>query len=119
MVCKLLKVFYEATNVISGSKYPTANLYFQQIWQAKEALDNEASRGDSPFPAMIVPMQKKPNKYWKVSWLALSIPIILDPRFKFTYLEFRYPQVFGDTASTKLARLKEIFKELFDDYHGQ
>uniref|UniRef100_A0ACD5TPM0 Uncharacterized protein n=1 Tax=Avena sativa TaxID=4498 RepID=A0ACD5TPM0_AVESA len=27
-VCKLLRVFYEATKVISGSKYPTTNLYF-------------------------------------------------------------------------------------------
>ncbi|CAM0905408.1 unnamed protein product [Alopecurus aequalis] len=36
-VCKLLKVFYEATNVVSGSKYPTSNLYFQQMWQANVA----------------------------------------------------------------------------------
>lgn len=58
-VCKLLVVFYEATKVISGSKYPTANLYFQQMWQAKEALDKEVARENSPFPAMILPMQKK------------------------------------------------------------
>uniref|UniRef100_A0ACD6AFF9 Uncharacterized protein n=1 Tax=Avena sativa TaxID=4498 RepID=A0ACD6AFF9_AVESA len=115
-VCKLLGVFFEATKVISGSKYPTANLYFQQMWQAKEALDNEASREDSPFPAMIVPMQKKLEKYWKLSWLALSIPVILDPRFKFTYLKFRYPRVFGNSAATKLTRVKEIFKKLFEEY---
>jgi hypothetical protein len=48
-VCKMLAVFYEATKVISGSKYPTANLYFQQMWQAKEALDREVARGTLCF----------------------------------------------------------------------
>ncbi|CAM0945050.1 unnamed protein product [Alopecurus aequalis] len=28
----------------------------------------------------------------------------------------KYPQVFGNTASTKLATLKQVFKELFDEY---
>uniref|UniRef100_A0ACD5VWK2 Uncharacterized protein n=1 Tax=Avena sativa TaxID=4498 RepID=A0ACD5VWK2_AVESA len=115
-ICKLLRVFYEATKVISGSKYPIANLYFQQMWQAKEALDKEASREGSPFPEMIKPMQKKLDKYWKLSWLALSIHVILDPRFKFTYLEFWFPQVLGSSAVTKIARVKEIFKELFEEY---
>uniref|UniRef100_A0ACD5XNB0 Uncharacterized protein n=5 Tax=Avena sativa TaxID=4498 RepID=A0ACD5XNB0_AVESA len=115
-ICKLLRVFYEATKVISGSKYPTTNLYFHQMWQAKEALDKEASREGSPFPEMIKPMQKKLDKYRKLSWFALSIPVILDPRFKFTYLEIRFPQVLGSSVVTKLARVKEIFKELFEEY---
>jgi hypothetical protein len=62
------------------AKYPPANLYFKQMWQAKEALDKEAAREDSPFPAMIVTMKTKLEKYWKFSWLAFSIHVILDPR---------------------------------------
>lgn len=30
-ICRLLKVFYDATNVVSGTKYPTANLHFHEI----------------------------------------------------------------------------------------
>jgi hypothetical protein len=86
------------------------------MWQAKEALDREVARGDSSFPAMITPMQTKLKKYWKLSWLALSIPVILDPRFKFTYLEFRLPQLFASSSSTKLAKVKKIFRELFEEY---
>ena len=41
-VCKLLKVFYKATKVVFGSKCLTSNLYFQQMWQGKDALDKEA-----------------------------------------------------------------------------
>jgi len=35
VICKLLKVFYEATNVISGTKYPTANLYLHVLLKSE------------------------------------------------------------------------------------
>lgn len=38
-ICRLLKVFYDATNVVSGTKYPTANLHFHEIWKVKLTLD--------------------------------------------------------------------------------
>ena len=31
VVCELLKVFYEATNVISATKYPSANMYLHEM----------------------------------------------------------------------------------------
>jgi hypothetical protein len=31
-LCDLLKPFYNITNLISGSSYPTSNLYFGEIW---------------------------------------------------------------------------------------
>jgi hypothetical protein len=65
---------------------------------------------------MIAPMQAKLEKYWRMSWLALSVPVIMDPRFKFTYLEFRLPLVFPSISSTKLAKVKKIFKKLFEEY---
>jgi len=34
-VCKLLRVFYTATNTLSGSNYPTSHLYFYQLWNIK------------------------------------------------------------------------------------
>lgn len=43
LVCRLLKVFYDATNVISATKYPTSNLYFHKIWQVMQTLENELS----------------------------------------------------------------------------
>lgn len=32
-ICEVLKPFHEITNLISGSSYPTSNLYFMQIWR--------------------------------------------------------------------------------------
>jgi hypothetical protein len=92
------------------AKYPTANLYFKQMWQAKEALDKEAAREDSPFPAMIVTMKTKLEKYWKFSWLALSIPVILDPRFKFTYLEFRLLRCLLAVPQLSLQKLRRYLE---------
>ncbi|WOL20035.1 zinc finger BED domain-containing protein RICESLEEPER 2-like [Canna indica] len=35
-ICKLLEVFNLATHVISGSDYPTANLYLPEVWRVKQ-----------------------------------------------------------------------------------
>jgi len=43
VLCRLLKVFKDATDVISGTKYPTSNLYFHLMWKIKLALQQEYS----------------------------------------------------------------------------
>jgi len=32
-MCDILKPFYNITNLICGSSYPTSNLYFGEIWK--------------------------------------------------------------------------------------
>ena len=32
-ICKFLLPFYDITNLISASSYPTSNLYFLQVWK--------------------------------------------------------------------------------------
>lgn len=39
-ICEFLQPFYDTTNMISGSSYPTSNLYFMQVWKI-EVLLNE------------------------------------------------------------------------------
>ena len=79
IVCRLLKVFYEATNVISGTKCPTANLYLHEMLKVKLILENQHFEKESELNTMVKYMKKKFDKYWKVSWLDLCIPVILDP----------------------------------------
>ncbi|XP_019241756.1 PREDICTED: zinc finger BED domain-containing protein RICESLEEPER 2-like [Nicotiana attenuata] len=44
-IFQFLEPFYETTNLISGSSYPTSNLYFMQVWRIEcmlnENLNNE------------------------------------------------------------------------------
>jgi hypothetical protein len=35
VLCRLLTVFKDATKVISGTQYPTSNLYFHHMWKIK------------------------------------------------------------------------------------
>jgi hypothetical protein len=37
-VCHVLKVFDEVTKIVSGSNYPTANLYLPEIWRIRDVL---------------------------------------------------------------------------------
>ncbi|GAU24574.1 hypothetical protein TSUD_149150 [Trifolium subterraneum] len=63
-ICKLLEVFNRATHVISGSEYPTANLYLAEVWKVKEILD-KANEDEDPFMReMAIPMKVKFDKYW-------------------------------------------------------
>jgi hypothetical protein len=38
-ICNLLKVFKKATKNISGTTYPTTNLYFHHMWKIKMVLE--------------------------------------------------------------------------------
>jgi hypothetical protein len=119
MVNKLLKTFYSATNVISGSLYPTANLYFHEIWEVKIALDNQVPEANVELSETIQHMQKKFKKYWKLTWLQVSFPVIFDPKFKFDFVEFRLKKAFGTVGDSKVASLKKALLDLYKDYSEQ
>jgi hypothetical protein len=119
MVNRLLKTFYDATNVISGSLYPTANLYFHEIWEVKIALDNQVPEANAELFETIKYMQKKFKRYWKWTWLQISFPVIFDPRFKFEFVEFRLRKAFGSEGESKVAALKRALLDLYKDYSEQ
>jgi hypothetical protein len=88
-LCDILKLFSDATELLSGSKYPTSNLYFDQIWQIKLLLIKESTNSNVLIGAMIYEMTEKFQKYWDLSYLQICVPVVLDPRFKLGYLRFR------------------------------
>ncbi|XP_044362691.1 zinc finger BED domain-containing protein RICESLEEPER 2 isoform X1 [Triticum aestivum] len=118
-VCVMLKVFHTATNVLSGSSYSTSNLYFHQIWNVRLLLQKEASTKDEVVQAMVGEMQKKFDKYWMESYLPNCIPVILDPRFKLCFIEFRLKQAFGPDVERHLLAVKEVLDNLFEEYSSQ
>ncbi|KAL6606746.1 hypothetical protein ACP70R_042399 [Stipagrostis hirtigluma subsp. patula] len=115
LLCKLLKVFNDATKVVSGTLYPTSNLHFHEIWDVKVALEEDYG-SDLEIIEMVTYMRRKFSKYWKLSWLTLSIPVVFDPRFKYKLLEFRFNQAFGSKAQSNLERVKKLVVQLFKEY---
>ena len=89
------------TNVVSGSKYPTSILYFHKMWDVKKVLDKKTSSQNQIIAFMVIEMKTKFGKYWKISY-SNCIPVILDHRFKFEFIEFRLNKTFGDIASVHI-----------------
>jgi hypothetical protein len=116
VVRKFLETFYDATVMLSGSSYPTANLYFHQLWKIKLAMDKEVLNPDQDIAAMVKEMQKKFVQYLNISYLSFSIPVILDPRFKYSFVEFRLKKFFGAHAVPKLDRVMSTIRKLFSEY---
>jgi hypothetical protein len=131
-VLKVLEVFYTATNILSGSKYPTSHLYFYQLWNIKKLLNKEASIlkrklekeeasiQDITIANMVEQMQTKFNQYWKETYMSACIPVILDPRYKYDLLEYLLSE-FGSEkeAETWMAEVKQNMQELFNDYNKE
>ena len=107
------------TNVVSGSKYPTSNLYFHEMWSVKEVLDKESSSQNPIIASMVTEMKTKFEKYWKISYLSNCIPVILDPRFKFGFVEFRLNKAFGETASVHIDKVDKAIRSLYNGYSSE
>jgi hypothetical protein len=113
----VLKEFNAATKLISGSKYPTSNLYFHQICQIKILLEKENSEEvAADVSGVLKVMKKKFTKYWKKSYISLCVPVIFDPRYKLKFIKFLFMGSFPTTARSKLNRLESLVKQLFFAY---
>jgi hypothetical protein len=116
ILCDIFKIFYDGTNAVSGTLYPTTNLYFHVLWKVKERLEKEASNKDSSIATMAVKMKEKFQKYWDLSLLQICVPVVLDPRFKFNFVAFRLAAGFGEKGPIYTEQVKTTMKNLFAAY---
>lgn len=68
---------------LSGSTYPTSNLYFIQIWNIECWLRRHEFLDDDVFKNMVHAMKLKFDNYWDEYSDILAIGAVLDPRMKF------------------------------------
>ncbi|XP_039035898.1 zinc finger BED domain-containing protein RICESLEEPER 2-like [Hibiscus syriacus] len=116
-VCSFLALFNEATKIISGSEYPTSNLFLSELFGIKEALDAVVLGGSDYMVAMAMKMKKKFDKYWGTCNLLISIGAILDPRYKMKLLEFSFHTIYSnDEASREMQIVRCILYELYQEY---
>ncbi|CAO2168232.1 unnamed protein product [Urochloa humidicola] len=115
-VCKILRAFYHAIEVISGPVFSTANKYFNELWIIRTILEEEASTNHTELANLVWEMQEALDEYWENSYVWLSVPVVLDPRFKLTLIEFCLKQAFGTDAAKYVSSVRDTIWQLFHEY---
>ncbi|KAH7659860.1 Tam3-transposase (Ac family) protein [Dioscorea alata] len=114
---KFLALFYAITNLFSGSKYPTANMYFPLVVTAYLRMKDEVDGFDEYMSSMVAVMLEKFKKYWEDFNKVLAMAIIMDPRYKFHFVDWSYKMIYGvEMGKTKVEELRWDLKSLFDHY---
>ena len=78
-ICKFLMPFYEMTKLISGSSYPTSNLYFSQVWKIEVLLLEYLNGEDEVLKMMASQMKHKFDKYLNEYSVLFAMGVVLDP----------------------------------------
>nr|GEW60683.1 hypothetical protein [Tanacetum cinerariifolium] len=115
-ICDFFKVFYEATLASFGSFYPTSNLYFPKVFLIHLKLVKELESLDEYMKKIAKQTWLKFNKYWSDFNLLLAVIAVFDPRYKYSFLEFRYAKLYGK-ESAQLAKVKKVLYGVFDEYN--
>ncbi|XP_042441154.1 zinc finger BED domain-containing protein RICESLEEPER 2-like [Zingiber officinale] len=116
-ICSLLEAFWTATHIISGSEYPTSNLFLQKVQKIKSALDIFAQHEDLFLKQLASKMKEKVDKYWGDCNLLMAIAAVLDPTKKMLAVEFCFPKLYSELdASKHISKVKEIINSLYEEY---
>ncbi|XP_022020295.1 zinc finger BED domain-containing protein RICESLEEPER 2-like [Helianthus annuus] len=116
-VCNLLVVFLKATNLFSGTSYPTSNLFLIEIYEVKKEICNAFFSDDTFLKSMSKPMYVKFEKYWGEIGILMSIASILDPRFKMFSVEWTFERLYlEDECKIMVEDVKSKLKSVFDKY---
>ncbi|KAJ6851369.1 zinc finger BED domain-containing protein RICESLEEPER 2-like [Iris pallida] len=116
-VCSFLEEFNQATQIISGSEYPTSNLFLSELYVIKRLL-NEKMMGEEYFmKSMVKKMKDKFDKYWGNCNLLISMAAVLDPRYKMLFIEWCFPLVYSRADSIEhISSVREALHMLYNEY---
>ena len=117
-ICDKLKVFHDVTELFSGRKYPTINLFFRYICDIKVRLNSWLSNEEQIVKDMALKMKDKFDKYWSTINVVLAIAAILDPRDKLACVEFYFEVINGDEAFSEVQRIKSFLYDLLMEFQG-
>ncbi|KAL0796059.1 hypothetical protein Bca101_067436 [Brassica carinata] len=115
-ICTFLGPFAVITKMMSGSIYPTANLYFYQVWLIHDWLRNNEESDDEIIRDMVSPMKEEFDKYWDDVNGVFAMAAVFDPRFKLSLFDCCLGKLDMSTRDIKLKNLRKRFRILFKSY---
>ncbi|KAG6488202.1 hypothetical protein ZIOFF_056961 [Zingiber officinale] len=117
VVCSFLEEFNEVTHLISGSEYPTSNVFLTELYTIKKLLNRASSDEGSFMAAMANKMKAKFDKYWGDSNLLISIAAVLDPRNKMKLIEWCFLEIYSpNDAMEHISTVHETLRMLYNEY---
>ncbi|XP_019433649.1 PREDICTED: zinc finger BED domain-containing protein RICESLEEPER 1-like isoform X2 [Lupinus angustifolius] len=93
IICDFLRPFNNITKLISGSSYPTSNLYLGETWTIECLLNSILTNEDLVVQQMARNMKAKFEKYWSDYTMVLAFGDILDPSKKLDFVQYLYEEV--------------------------
>ncbi|XP_011080812.1 zinc finger BED domain-containing protein RICESLEEPER 2-like [Sesamum indicum] len=116
-VCSVLELFWTAMHIVSGSDYPTSNLFLNEVSRVKVLLDKKSLEHDIFIQNMVARMKNKFDKYWGDTNLLMSIAAALDPKCKLRALEFCFPRLyFSGNVERQITIIRKTLYELYSEY---
>jgi hypothetical protein len=120
IVCDKLELFYQLTELFSGTKYVTANIFFPKVCEIKLKINSWKDDENETIRKMSTAMIEKYDKYWSDIQGLMAIAVILDPRLKMTMLQACYIALLGQEEAEHYVHLSyELLTELMNEYQGQ
>ncbi|XP_073042089.1 zinc finger BED domain-containing protein RICESLEEPER 2-like [Primulina eburnea] len=117
VVCYFLQEFNEVTHIISGSEYPTTNLFLPELYSIKRLLNNTSMGEGSFMKDMVNKMKTKFDKYWGHCNLLISMAAVLDPRNKMKLTEWCFPEIYSEVdAIENIVTVRETLRLLYREY---
>ncbi|CAD6229250.1 unnamed protein product [Miscanthus lutarioriparius] len=111
-----LKKFYDLTEILSGTSYPTANLFYRGFCEIKVLLDEWCYAENITIREMAISMNAKFEKYWEQSNIALAVAYFLDPRYKKRGIEYCMKKFHGAYYQAELDEFVSVVKKLYNFY---
>ena len=104
------------TEMFSGTKYPTANLFIPMICKMKLSINRWRTADNLAIRIMADKMADKFDKYWNEIHPMLVVAVVLDPRYKMMLIHFYFPKIYGDTADEHFERAHKLCYDLVKEY---
>ncbi|KAI3982128.1 hypothetical protein MKX01_019034 [Papaver californicum] len=115
-LCKHLREFDRAANVLGDPASSTANNYIHELWKVHLDLNQASISEDDYERDLVEPMKEKWDKYWSSCNMVLAFAVVMDPRFKLKLVEFSFTKIYGDNASSYIKIVDDGIHELYSEY---
>ena len=117
-LCDRLKVFYDVTKLLSGTKFVTANLFFPKICNILLVIRKWQSSDIPKVEEMSIKMKEKFNKYGSDVHRLMAIAAVLDPRYKLQLLNALFLKIHGleSVAMEAVNKVKDLLYNLVLEY---